>query len=887
MALAKWHKIDFHTHTPESRCFHDKSITPQQWLDAAKGAGLDAVVITDHNSVGYLSKIDPFRKEYEKKGLKVFYGIELCVSAEFTHILVIFDDKLSVVQIEDAVIASLGLKRDKWTDTTINVSEDCLKALCQDLAGHIMVIPAHFACEKGLGRASQNAIKKYQEFVSFDAVEVRTENDIREYENKRNNGFINKVAMITGSDNPSDRDPAIHSIEGFGKAFTWVKMSALTFEGLKQVFIDYDNRCLNMIDVMKLGVEFNPNEVTYNYISGLSIQNISHMTNMSMRFSPGLNCIVGGRGTGKSTIVESMKYGLTKSADLSLCKVLDKTLQKDGVITTYFNFGTNNPYKIDAKRTKAKSKNLEYIYEDESGLVEMPPEFKIDFYGQKEIFGLIDEDDSINAETSPLVKMIDDLLGTKIYTYKDEISNSIAELIRLSNEYKMKKKRVVEIPVLKAEIAKSQSILDRFQASGLEQARTNYESIDSSIKITQKNLMGYVAHLNMLVEGVQSKRDDYGLTLARLSDDFLQNSEAIAVINRLLESTDRVIDMLLEETKEIENDVASFEQSSMFAKKEELHGIYLERLSDLDNAGIENIKEIQDSLQDHKSRLVELQELEEELPKLVTQIKTEIDVFVKNRIELSNLRMQKINSMSMNGIFISVDSLSHEVRWKNALQKEFGRDSFENEFIQLANLVLDPGCDYENYRKFLVFILTSDDGDISSVFNNISNGKFINIWMEKAKSDTLSSVINVIPEDKINIKIVENGNEIDINEGSPGQKCAAILAFILNSGENPLIIDQPEDDLDNSLIYSLVVRSIREMKKKRQIIIVTHNPNIPVLGDAEGIIILERNSEGKVSFRKDKKAGCIEEIEIRKGICEIMEGGPDAFRKREKKYMYV
>ena len=132
-----------------------------------------------------------------------------------------------------------------------------------------------------------------------------------------------------------------------------------------------------------------------------------------------------------------------------------------------------------------------------------------------------------------------------------------------------------------------------------------------------------------------------------------------------------------------------------------------------------------------------------------------------------------------------------------------------------------------------------------------------------------------------------NGNEIDINEGSPGQKCAAILAFILNSGENPLIIDQPEDDLDNSLIYSLVVRSIREMKKKRQIIIVTHNPNIPVLGDAEGIIILERNSEGKVSFRKDKKAGCIEEIEIRKGICEIMEGGPDAFRKREKKYMYV
>lgn len=158
--------------------------------------------------------------------------------------------------------------------------------------------------------------------------------------------------------------------------------------------------------------------------------------------------------------------------------------------------------------------------------------------------------------------------------------------------------------------------------------------------------------------------------------------------------------------------------------------------------------------------------------------------------------------------------------------------------------------------------------------------------IDKYKNDTLSSIVKVLPEDKLQIKIIDENGEIDINEGSPGQKSAAILAFILNSGENPLIIDQPEDDLDNSLIYSLVVKSIRKMKSKRQIIIVTHNPNIPVLGDAEGIIVLERNNQGKVTFRKNKKAGCIEEKLIREGICEIMEGGEDAFRKREQKYQY-
>lgn len=89
-----------------------------------------------------------------------------------------------------------------------------------------------------------------------------------------------------------------------------------------------------------------------------------------------------------------------------------------------------------------------------------------------------------------------------------------------------------------------------------------------------------------------------------------------------------------------------------------------------------------------------------------------------------------------------------------------------------------------------------------------------------------------------------------------------------------------------SVGHSLVVKSIRKMKNKRQIIIVMHNPNIPVLGDAEGIIVLERNNQGKVTFRKGKKTGYIEEKLIREGICEIMEGGEDAFRKRERKYQY-
>lgn len=520
MALAKWYKIDFHTHTPESKCFPDKKVTPKEWLKSAKESGINAVVVSDHNSVGWISKIEEVKSEFEDENFKVFYGIELCVSSDFTHFLIIFDDKMSVTEIEDAVVSNLGLLRKDWADTTINVSEDRLKTLCTELREKIFVIPAHFASNKGLGKSAENAIKKYQEFLLFSAVEVRNEEDVREYNNKLKNKAINKAVLITGSDNPSNRDEAQHSIEGFGKMFTWIKLSTLSFEGLRQVFIDPEHRCINWLSLQKIGVQFDPNETTYNYISGIAFEGISHMTKMNMRFSPNLNCIVGGRGTGKSTIVDAINYGVCNEHDLSKCRLLEKTLTKDAKISTYFNFGSNKPYVIKASR---KGKQIVTDVEDNNGSVENPPEFKIDFYGQKEIF---------------------------------------------------------------------------------------------------------------------------------------------------------------------------------------------------------------------------------------------------------------------------------------------------------------------------------------------------------------------------QIKIIDENGEIDINEGSPGQKSAAILAFILNSGENPLIIDQPEDDLDNSLIYSLVVKSIRKMKSKRQIIIVTHNPNIPVLGDAEGIIVLERNNQGKVTFRKGKKAGCIEEKLIREGICEIMEGGEDAFRKRERKYQY-
>ena len=102
-----------------------------------------------------------------------------------------------------------------------------------------------------------------------------------------------------------------------------------------------------------------------------------------------------------------------------------------------------------------------------------------------------------------------------------------------------------------------------------------------------------------------------------------------------------------------------------------------------------------------------------------------------------------------------------------------------------------------------------------------------------------------------------------------------MLAFLLAHGGEPLVLDQPEDDLDNHLIYGLVVQQIRSNKQRRQLIIVTHNPNIVVNSDAELIHVLDFNNQCYV-----KQTGSLQEQDMRQEVCQVMEGGAEAFERR-------
>lgn len=885
MALAKWYKIDFHTHTPASRCFEDKTITPRQWLEAAKNSGINAVVITDHNSVEFISQIEEVKKDYEElNNFKVFYGIEICVSANLTHFLVIFDDKMQVSQVEDSIIR-IGLNREIWGDTEKYITEDKLEDLYKLYQEKIVIIPAHFAASKGLGKCNINAISNFSAKFKISAVEVRNDQDITEFNNKVAANVINRCARITGSDNPNDDDNGTHCISGIGKMYTWVKMSSLDFNGLKQVFLDPEYRCKDYVVTKPLGEEYSPNDVTHSYVAGLKLEKFKHIDSIDLRFSPYLNCIVGGRGTEKSTLIEAIRGALSGSDVFQKNGLLQKTMLSGGKAEVFYNFGNKSSFAIDVLKTSRQ--NYEYIVKNDDGILEGKIDFPADIFSQKEIFSLIESDnDTEMSSEAPLIKLIDERAKTLIYEVKDDLSDLISSMLSLSQDLYNTRYKLHELSSIKAEIKVLEASLNQFSESGLEIKKEKYYANLQTIKKMQSIMSIMENFLNDFyskVENTIANINNVGFSEKEIEDYPEVRDYNLATIQSL-----NLIRRALDEKKDrISSNMEQFKKTKLFSDTETLKNDYEKAISEVQGFGDLDFKNLQEKLEIFKEREQQLLNIKRREADIIEKINSKIDAYIDKRLEMSEIRRKTINENKTENLIVEVESMSHQERLFQNIQKEFGKEGvFTSLFRELCENIVNPENKFSNLKKYILFLLTTNEPKIDEIIPfSINDSRFLKIWSDKKEKNTLNSLINVLPEDKIKIKILDNGTEISINDGSPGQKCAAILAFILNNGKNVLIIDQPEDDLDNSLIYSLIVSSIRKMKMHRQIIIVTHNPNIPVLGDAEGIIILERDAKGKVSLRKMKKAGCIEEKVIRDGICEIMEGGTEAFHKREEKYM--
>ena len=896
MALARWWKIDFHTHTPESTCFYNKEITPKQWVQAALDKGLDAVVVSDHNSLNWIELLRIASKEiYDETGKKLYIipGIELCVGSSFVHTLILFDLNMSIDEME-GIISEAGLPRIKWGNTENTVEEANLGRIIEKNRGKLLVIPAHFNKNKGLGKElGQNGIAEFVKKISIDAIEVRDEEDCREVENKIANKIIPQIAMITGSDNPGKKKG--HAIHGLGSKVTYVKMSEVSLEGVRQALLDWTTRIIVKVEPGETEEELN--EVEYNYISGINIKNLKHVNDLNMRFSPHLNCIIGGRGTGKSTIIEMIRLGIKQEINKGkkASTIIDNTYTNDSSIELFYDFGQISKYAVKVEGNK---KNKQWVYRDKTGVIENYPDFPVAIYGQKEIFELVEDDTNADKiEKSPLLSIIDNNIITDRIEADKGINSIKEDLISKTRELNDIRNEIKDIPKLKAEIELATSRLEKFKESGLIEKRNKYYQNEEVIRKVEGTLEGYIKLVENAYEDishmVKNSVDEINEQIEKTyQDDEVHKKEVEEYLGRFLLLQQRLSEGILSglvETKRLSGEV---QNSNLRQYTNALKDEYTRLKEDLDTAG-EDYQKIENNITIQTKRLAELEARKSRANELEEEIMEGIDKFLIKNKELTTLREAVIAGIneSSDNINIEIKHLSHGERWIYNIRSELGKTtSYDSYFDKIYSEIFKDGVLNENkYKEWLKYLLMTNTGNIKEFLGeeSITDSRFEEVWTNKYKKQSLYTLFTVVPEDRIEIKITDEAGEININEGSPGQKSAAILAFILNQGSEPIIIDQPEDDLDNSLIISLVVDTVRKLKNRRQIIIVTHNPNIPVLGDAEGIIILDRDKDSKVIFKNNKKTGCIEEKLIKKGICEIMEGGLTAFKRRERKYRFI
>ena len=285
-----------------------------------------------------------------------------------------------------------------------------------------------------------------------------------------------------------------------------------------------------------------------------------------------------------------------------------------------------------------------------------------------------------------------------------------------------------------------------------------------------------------------------------------------------------------------------------------------------------------------KSSLNLIQEKEEEITaweikrqdSVILTIQTVVSAreFLQNMIELFE---EGKNSILKNLDFKAIIDLDFENLINNLNDKLNNRLISENLIRGNIKPVLDELLSLVNMRT------GEENPDIKEILIDWCELKFFpvskELFSKRKKSTTYSEYFNTVLENILFVDVRVRFNENDLNKLSMGQRAIVLLKILLALDDKPLLIDQPEEHLDNRYIYSELTPAIRQAKKSRQIIIATHNANLVVNTDSEQIII-SKCINGKISY----ESTTLEDREKRELITDILEGGEEAFSKREDRY---
>ena len=609
------------------------------------------------------------------------------------------------------------------------------------------------------------------------------------------------------------------------------------------------------------------------------------LSDVSLRFPAGLICVIGPRGSGKSTLAEAIRVALggvptgapKARMDLLKANLAGSTFSlstKPG--TDRGGFTIRRTYGQTAILTAADTRPVTMVDLDRGTFL------PLDAYSSLDIEGIADE--SLGSKRRTL---LDDLCMTDMQQVHMTLSDQRRSLEANAEKIKAAERRIREITEQIEELGDVKAKLEALPAASKKEGTPEFQSISKQKQFNQRELAGLtnaVQQLKLLGEQLpslvsRSKSEVVASLIIPDSANALLLQPADNALALLWRSLDQIVGSALAAITTADTELSQALQQLRTAHSAQ-EVIYLS----LQHQNQEAVKafEARATAEKEAAALATLQQQKLDasaaLQKLQGDRKALKAAFILTRDRVSELRERVATHLQAEAgakVRIRVQRNADVLDYKQKLLSALYGTKLKNQEDILRTLsAIRP--------EDLALMLREDD--FAEFDTHTSFGKERGRKILDALRQTLDPLeLDVFPIDdrviiELNVATGPTSNFKDASELSRGQKCTALLPILLARRDTPLLIDQPEDNLDNHFIYETVVESILRLKSRRQMIFITHNANIPVLGEAELVVVM--NSDGQRGFVE--KAGTVDEC--RNEIIDLLEGGEEAFELRRKRY---
>ena len=871
-----WRKWDLHLHTPSSYDYKDKSVTDENIIEKLKENDIAVAAITDHHIMD-ISRITNLIRLGVSSGITILPGIEICTESrgsEPIHIIGIFPQNSGINYIWNEIESKTDLatqRQNSKADNQLYCNLINTTDLIHKLGGLVSI---HAGSKTHTLEGITNSLpvkmaEKEDIAHSVDIYELGAETD--------QSGYVEKVFPTIGKYLPMILCSDNHKISEYTlKQNCWIKADP-TFEGLKQIVYEPFERV--KIQMLK------PEEKnSYCVIDKIQINDPENFPN-EIIFNQNMVSVIGSRSCGKSALLSLLGY----SIDTELVK------KRHDII------GLNDEYVQGYKWDNAPSTEVKWC----DGIITKPNEEnhkKIIYIPQNYLFTGFKEAGAISKLIKPVLFEKDDTQKEKLghlenfmNKYEQDMNEGINLLFQVYEELTEINDEIGNLGDPK-ELKNALKELNGKEMALKTQSQVNDEEYKKFIQLSKKIDSTYIS-IKMIENDtsiLENYLDDFSVNFRLLPKDL--SDETLKIVSSLLEK----------EINKVENKIGEF-IASYIEKQKSSRETLIEKVKKIKNENRELAERVRSNrelkeLLKQKSIVNEKIESLIKLNKKESRKKKEIDTYLRLIKSILNEREMTIKKY--------VESVKCKVDSTLEIHCEIVRDNqrVTNEYFgirlhQKASLKEskvywknnDGGeifFDYSEYLNSPIPLMRAIINQIVEIFSNISEKEVIRKLCSRISRPEYVAVFE--------------GDRVGGAKSStmtPGKKALFALKMLIGEIEEdwPLLIDQPEDDLDSRSIYTVIVPFIKSKKKERQIILVTHDANMVVGADSEQVIVANRNgndrpnsdrktfnyTSGALENTKSKDENCNDTLQsqgVREHVCDILEGGEDAFDKRMKKY---